>query len=359
MRTICNSSYYTQEAYDSDLSDVFRKNWIYVGLTDSFKEVNDYLLLNAYGTSVIVQKGTNGFNAFLNVCIHRHSQLLHQEKGNSQLICRYHGWRYDESGKLKVVPSKNSFQSSMKELDCGHLHTVRIEIVGKFIFVNLNQEALSLAEYLGTTKETLERVSEAIGENISTGSIDFAANWKLVVENTLEGYHINSVHPTTFTKLGMSQTSAVTFKESDLHSEMVLESSISDNGIKKMAAQYASNSFKPDGFFHALVFPNLLIGSTYGLTFYIAKITPHGPEKSSFDYTLYYSTQCPNNHSIKTMIGYTASEFTTTVLNEDKEIVEQVQKGVKLISTSPILSDKEVRIIKFHEIYNKIKDTHL
>ena len=351
-----NKSYYSSEDYDSDLESIFKKNWIYAGLTDELKEINDYIVIDAYQTSVIVQKTESGIQAFLNVCVHRHNTLFGEKKGNSPLVCKYHGWRFDDTGKLKTIPSRNSLEVSSKEFDCISLHKVSSATVGKFIFINLSKTPdLSLEDYLGHVSTTLSNISNSIGEVFERNHIDFAANWKLVIENTLEGYHINTVHPTTFTKLGITQNSKATFKSTDLHSEMVIESTIQDNGLQKMAKLYANKEFSPDGFFHILIFPNLLIGSTYGLSFYIANIFPHGPEASSFDYALYYSNKCPDVHSVKTMIGYSASEFTTTVLKEDREIVEQVQKGVKLINRPGILSNKEKRILEFQNAYLKQK----
>ena len=127
------------------------------------------------------------------------------------------------------------------------------------------------------------------------------------------------------------------------------------NGLKKMAKLYSNKEFGPDGFFHILIYPNLLIGSTYGVSFYIANIIPSSAESSSFNYALYYSNKCPDIPSVRTTIGYSASEFTTTVLNEDKQIVAQVQRGIKLVKEPALLLNKEVRILSFQRSYMEQK----
>ncbi len=359
LRTLIeNSRYYTTEAFSDDTEKIFYRSWIYVGLTSEFKEINDYKVFDAFGKSIIIQKSELGFNAFFNTCAHRHSQIFLERHGNSPLVCKYHGWRYTTEGRLSIVPSKNDMHFSEDQFNCIKLEKVHISLSGKFIFINLDKiPERNLRDYLGEMNETLLKISEALGEKIESSTVQFNANWKLVIENTLEGYHVNTIHENSFGKLGISQSSPYTAQIINDHSTLTTESKTVDSSLGKMAKLYSSSDFTPNGFFHALIFPNLLIGSTYGLTFYIGSIAPDAPDKSQFQYDLYYSSNCPNSHAVKTTLGYTASVFTKNVLNEDKEIVDSIQKSLRNVDHKGFLSSKEIRIFEFQKSYmNKIQE---
>jgi phenylpropionate dioxygenase-like ring-hydroxylating dioxygenase large terminal subunit len=320
LRTLIeNSRYYSNEGFRDEGEKIFHNSWIYAGLTSEFKEINDYKVFESFGKSIIIQKSEHGFNAFFNTCAHRHSQIFLEKRGNSPLVCKYHGWRYTSEGRLSIVPSKNDMHLSEDQFNCIKLEKVHISLSGKFIFINLDKiPERNLQDYLGEMNETLLKISEALGEKIESNTVEFNANWKLVIENTLEAYHINTVHENSFAMLGISQTSPYTVQIFDDHSTFTLESKTANSSLEKMAKLYRSSHFTPTGFFHALIFPNLLIGSTYGLTFFIGTAAPDAPDKCQYQYDLYYSSKCPNSHAVKTTIGYTASEFTNNFLNEDK-----------------------------------------
>ena len=134
--------------------------------------------------------------AFRNVCRHRGSELLTGSGRCKRAIrCRYHGWTYDSTdGRLIGVPEHRNYA----ELDKATLGLIpaRVEELAGLVFVNLDPDATPLAETTAGLAERLERYRIGPGSlRRQGGDGTQPANWKIVVENYLEGYHVPIAHP--------------------------------------------------------------------------------------------------------------------------------------------------------------------
>src|SRR4051812_48661991 len=88
---------------------IFSRSWIFAGLASEVSALNDYLRVQIAGKDVIVQNCSGTLRAFANVCSHRHSQIHEDSCGNRPLVCRYHGWRYDDNGIPMGIPGMENF----------------------------------------------------------------------------------------------------------------------------------------------------------------------------------------------------------------------------------------------------------
>ena len=182
---------------DRELETIFSRTWQYAGHVGDLPEPGTYLTALAGDQPVLVLRGDDGeIRAFRNVCRHRGSQLLTGSGRCKKAIrCRYHGWTYDATdGRLLGVPEHRGYA----ELDKSRLGLMpaRVEALAGLLFVNLDPEAPSLAEVTGPLGERLERyrLSELVRFS-DFGETRQPANWKLVAENYLEGYHVPIAHP--------------------------------------------------------------------------------------------------------------------------------------------------------------------
>ena len=150
-----------------------------------------YLAREAVGTPLIAIRGSDGrVRAFRNVCRHRGTQLADGSGCEKALVCRYHGWTYNLDGSLRHVPHEHGFPG----LDKSTRGLVPVQTVEAQGVVFVTQDAPPLAAQLGELPLFFPPAHRLAGsvEN------EVPANWKILAEGFLEGYHIRSTHPETF-----------------------------------------------------------------------------------------------------------------------------------------------------------------
>ena len=120
------------------------------------------------------------------------------------MLCPYHGWAYNNKGVPVGIPKKPLFSFSKSELQCLKLMEFEIDFCGELVFVRIENSGINLKNYLGIYFNELSSSSKQFDSLIDVNKIKIKANWKILVENTLESYHVNLVHATTFRRLGAS-----------------------------------------------------------------------------------------------------------------------------------------------------------
>ena len=186
--------YFDADFYRLELEHVFRKSWLCVGHESQIAKAGDYTLFEQLGQSIIISRGTdNQIRAFKNTCRHRGAAIVTQPSGNAKrFICPYHAWGYDSDGSLRSVPEAHNFASLNKAEK--PLFQVRCESWRGFIFINFDEDAGPLAEFLGPLTKQVDDfpIDNMVVKHIITNEID--CNWKTAYDNFLEIYHVNTVH---------------------------------------------------------------------------------------------------------------------------------------------------------------------
>jgi phenylpropionate dioxygenase-like ring-hydroxylating dioxygenase large terminal subunit len=188
-------SYWSPDALTRELDLVFARRWVLVAdLPTDLPQPGSFLTEEVGGEPVLLVRGDDGrIRAFLNVCRHR-SAVVASGAGRAPngLVCPYHGWRYGLDGSLLSVPLADGFE----EPPCGEgvrLHEVPVETWARFAFVNITGDGPDL-------RTTLEGVADLLGDDAleaeRTNTIDdiVDANWKVLLENALEDYHVAIAH---------------------------------------------------------------------------------------------------------------------------------------------------------------------
>jgi choline monooxygenase len=188
--------FYREEAVlDAEHELILERTWQLAGHVSEVSEPGSYLTTVAGTQPVLVVRGKDGkLRAFRNVCRHRGSQVL---SGSGQcgkaIRCRYHGWTYRLEGSLIGMPERRSF-GDIDKSTLG-LHPANVDEFCGLVFVNLELDATPLSEQLGELEEHLApyRIPSLVRFNSSEGHQP--VNWKLVIDNYLEGYHVPIAHP--------------------------------------------------------------------------------------------------------------------------------------------------------------------
>ncbi|EJL66739.1 aromatic ring-hydroxylating oxygenase subunit alpha [Flavobacterium sp. CF136] len=347
------NEYFEKEIFEDEKVKLFSQCWNFIGFINDFTEINDFIVSEISGVSVIIQNLKGKIRAFKNVCSHRHSIIQTSKKGNRPLMCPYHGWAYNDKGIPFGIPKKPFFNFTKEELECLKLQEYSVEICGSLVFLKIKEDEITLQDYLGDFYGEIETMSNNFGKLIDLNEIEIACNWKIVVENTLESYHVALIHSETFKKLGAD---GLDFSFSSDHSMWNADVLIKENEGKqaKVHKPFQERNYKINGYKHLIVFPNILISSTYGISFNLSQIIPLTEDKTLFKSFVFMTKKESNNGSILEKV-YEESlvDFNRKVFDEDKTICQEVQKGVKFSSYDGELSQEEERVLFFQEKYKK------
>lgn len=183
--------------YELEQRLLWRRSWLYAGHLSELPAAGSYKLCDIAGAPVVLVRGEDDVvRAFYNSCRHRGAPVVRSSCGTARmLVCQYHSWGYDLCGELQRVPDERDFVGLQRsELA---LPSVRCERWGGWLFVNLDHDAVALAEWLHPLPTILEEVAAAPLRVIDTKTVSIRCNWKVLAEGFLEVYHARTIHPQT------------------------------------------------------------------------------------------------------------------------------------------------------------------
>ena len=259
--------YFNKDIFELEKENIFHNNWIFVCFKDEVSNSNDFITKQIGKIPVVIQNINGEIKAFMNVCSHRFSILQTEEKGNRALFCPYHGWSFNKEGIPTGIPKKPLFKEFTKEELCSlKLKEYTLELCGDLYFIHINEPKISLKEYLGKFYNEVELISKSKSNLIDINKINIKSNWKIITENTLESYHVNLVHADTFRKLGAK---GLTFEFDQNHSSWDADLNLNEDDpkLQKIHNNFSDRLFKIKGYKHYLIYPNLLISTSYGVSF--------------------------------------------------------------------------------------------
>ncbi len=190
---------------DIERREIFGKCWLYLGHESEIAKPGDFLTRGVAGRSLIFARSKTGeVRAFSNTCPHRGAMVCRERQGSTNMFrCFYHSWAFDLDGKLITRPGNESYSENANANGEHNLVEVpRLEAYRGLYFMNLDQGAVDLATYLGNTKEFIDLVMDQCADGMEvvggTQEYGFKANWKLLAENSIDGYHGQPTHATYF-----------------------------------------------------------------------------------------------------------------------------------------------------------------
>jgi len=180
-----------------EIDNLFRRCWLLAAHIDEVPEPGCFMLWERAGQPVLIVHTEHGaINAFYNTCSHRGAPVVTEARGQrTRLTCRYHGWSYDLDGNLKAIRDPEDFRSL--DFACRGLRRIRCERYGNLIFVNFDDEAPTLLEWLGPIAEEWSEFQFDRCRLAARHVFDLDCNWKIAMEANTEVYHVRSIHPKT------------------------------------------------------------------------------------------------------------------------------------------------------------------
>ena len=195
--------YRDAEVFERERELMWGRGWLFLGHASEVPEAGDYKVRSLGGRELIFLRDVNlGLRVFLNACPHRGTALCREEEGNARhLRCFYHAWTFDTEGTLVSLPGPDAYPIDSQFRDRLGLRPVaQLGVLRDFVFVSFDPEAPPLVEYLGSAADYIEMAADQspTGMQVLPGTQRYMtrANWKLLVENAMDGYHFAPSHAT-------------------------------------------------------------------------------------------------------------------------------------------------------------------
>lgn len=200
----CRRDVFTDpDLFELEMQYIFEGNWVYLAHESQIPEINDYFTTHIGRQPIVITRNKNNeLIALINACAHRGATLCRRRRGNkSSFTCPFHGWTFNNSGKLlKVKDQKTTEYPVQFNTNGSHdlKKVARFQSYKGFLFGSLNPDVESLENYLGETKVIIDQIIAQAPEGIEivqgNSTYTFDGNWKLQMENGADGYHVSSVH---------------------------------------------------------------------------------------------------------------------------------------------------------------------
>ena len=309
------SRYYTDPAIlEREIAGIFRRSWICVGHLCDLRESGSYLTETLAGQPLLVIRGQDGeLRAFFNVCQHRGHELL---KGNGRIkggiTCPYHAWSYGHDGTLLAARLTEDVEGFNKR--DFPLRPLPLAVAAGLVFVNLDSDAQPFEAGYGGLDETILWHLDAMPEyqRLASYRYDIAANWKVVVDNFSEGYHIPVAHPRLATLYNTDDSDA---RHGPLFSAF----------RSKGSPAYKAMELGPDEpYLGWTLWPNLCMLSLPGSkNLVVLRMDPAGPQRCAERVDIYAPAGAPSAN-----LQEVHHLFADIFNQEDIGLVESVQRGL-------------------------------
>ncbi|MGI9432386.1 MAG: aromatic ring-hydroxylating oxygenase subunit alpha [Myxococcota bacterium] len=206
-RALPFAAYTDPQLFELELEQIFRNEWIPICAEGSLAEPGDYLALELAREPLVVLRGKDGeLRALSNSCRHRGTPIADPGYGKQlKLVCPYHAWAYDDRGRLRGAPHTGEVAI---DRESHGLATFALDVWRGIVFVHLGREPKPLADRLAGIDPhlagfDLDRFDTAI---VTSPPEVWEANWKVVLENGLESYHLFQLHRTSLEPLLPTRT---------------------------------------------------------------------------------------------------------------------------------------------------------
>jgi len=330
-------AYFSPEFYEAERRRLFAAGWMGVGFGSDLPNSGDAKAVSIAGWELLLVRGADGsIRCFHNVCRHRGMKVVDGECTGRTLRCPYHSWTYSLEGKLLSTPAiagvrRNEAPGIEREL-LG-LAQVRCEQWFDVCFVNIDGQALPLADHLRPVTSRIERSFELTDVKPASGGrsgkFAYAANWKIVLEGSIEDYHLPFVHRAFSHSADYSVEDGgnvyAGFSSRRSVAEAARRYEVEADGVRLPMMPRMQQSGTAEALV-LFIFPNTVLScGPYSVS--TSLIVPTGPE--SVEYVAKTQFVAEGNSDRYAALRQKTAEYWNEVFAEDQPIWETVQRLVR------------------------------
>jgi phenylpropionate dioxygenase-like ring-hydroxylating dioxygenase large terminal subunit len=211
---IHRDAYRDVDVFEREIERIFEGGWVFVAHASQVPEPHDFLAVQVGRAPLLVMRDALGrLGCFHNTCPHKGAQVVARAAGRRKVhACPYHGWSFASDGHLIAIKDRDvgAYAPAFDDVSHDLRRVAAFAEYRGFLFASLGADVPSLEEWLGDTRVFIDMVVDQSPEGIELvpGRVayTFAGNWKLQLENTLDAYHLTSVHPSFFRLLDRRAT---------------------------------------------------------------------------------------------------------------------------------------------------------
>jgi choline monooxygenase len=306
------STCYTDSTWwNVDMEKILPHTWQYVGPSHNVKESGHVLATNLLGKPVIIVRQDQTLRAFYNVCRHRGGPLVTQSGHYKRLQCQYHGWTYALDGTLVGSPHMQ-LATDFDKSQCP-LKSLQVKEWNDLLFLtdkNPMLEFTSLIEGIDARIAPL-----ALGQLHFAKRVEYpvSCNWKIYIDNYLEGYHVPFVHPELNKVLQFA----------DYTTELSAHYSLQHSPLNSSE----TNPYSRSGghAYYYFLFPNIMLNILPG-RLQVNSVVPETPNSCRVIFDYFYDTQ--DKDLLAEKFGQD-TDFSDLVQRQDIAICETLQKNMQ------------------------------
>jgi len=343
--------YTSEEQYGAELRHLFLPAWHPIATTTDLARPGDFLTLDLLETPILVRNFDGELRAFLNVCPHRHSLLTEKPRGRTEnLKCQYHGWEFDKTGHTGRIPDARVFRPWDRENSC--LRPFRIDTCGDVVFINLGDDGMSLRDWLGPVWEPW-RTYGGVYRHSATWEKDFPCNWKVVLENSLESYHVPQVHPKTFGDLLPEENVWHELTERFSSFKTIPRRDFPTRSMEWLVRRLGQPV--TGEYWHQVLHPHTT-GSSLDVFRMIQCVFPTGPTTCRYRsilFTLRGTRHGPLAWASYQFLRWIATKIAYKIFDEDAAIYRGIQRGMEASPHTGVIGTREERVHAFQEYVNR------
>lgn len=295
---------------------IFSRTWQLAGRTEQVAAPGQFFTTTIGDEPIVVVRGMDGsLRALSNVCRHRAGPVAAGAGSCEQFRCGYHGWSYMLDGRLAVTPEWNGVADFDRAAHA--LPQFRAETWNALVFVNLDAACAPLSE-------TLEDIPARLADR-ALSRMKFAlrkewqidCNWKVYVDNYLEGYHIPIVHPALNRELDYARYRTETKRLYSIQHSPIRRDRATRLKVNEDADEHEAQYF--------WLFPNLML-NVYADNYSTNLIVPLSAERTLTVFEWYFADH--ELEATQDALRRTV-EFSDEIQIEDINICEAVQRGLR------------------------------
>jgi phenylpropionate dioxygenase-like ring-hydroxylating dioxygenase large terminal subunit len=305
--------WYTDPAMlERERRQVFGRTWQAAGHASTVAGRGAYMACDIAGEPIVIARAKDGeLRAFSNVCRHRGAVLLEGQGQASVIRCPYHAWTYALDGRLLGQPEFEGVEDWDRSQIC--LPQFQVAVWGPFVFVNQDQDAPPITEVLGGIPAEIAAGGCPVDKLHIAYRRDYVieCNWKVYIDNYLEGYHLPAAHPSLCRELDYANYRVETYR---YYSSQIAPIRPSSGGPRRYEFEDAGRRA-----LYYWIFPNFML-NVYPDNLSSNIILPLGPERTLTIFEWF---------TLSGEVPQPTIDFSDEIQQEDIRICESVQRGLR------------------------------